>query len=381
MMETIVYILGGNNGPNGMSQVLSQKINYLAENTHYKIVVILTETPLGQPYYPLSDKILSVNFDLNFDELDTMPLLKKLYFYFKKQRLYKRKLLRFLVDLQPTITISACRREMNFINSISDGSKKIGEIHFNKSNYRQINKPYLPAFMNKYFSRLWINQFIKEVKKLDRFVVLSEEDKLEWPELSNIQVIYNPLKKLPNDYSKVDTKRVIAAGRYTWQKGFDLLCKAWMEVHAKHPDWNLDIYGEGNYAPLQSQAAKEGLGDSFRCHRAVSDIYTEYLKSSIFVLSSRYEGFGLVLAEAMSCGVPVVSFVCPCGPKDIVTHGRDGFLAKREDSSDLAKYICLLIENRELRETFGKQATDSSARFDEKIIMQQWVELFRDMAD
>ena len=132
-MKKIVYIVGGLYQPNGMGQVLSCKVNYLAEHTNWQIYVILTERPDLPLFYKLASNIKYVNFNINFDELDTMPLLKKISVYRKKQSIYKKALKKYLMEVRPDITVSIIRREINFINDIQDGSHKIGEIHLDRS--------------------------------------------------------------------------------------------------------------------------------------------------------------------------------------------------------------------------------------------------------
>lgn len=380
MGKKIVYVVGGLTVTNGMSQVLSQKINYLAENTDFKIYMILTEKK-GTPWiYKISEKVEHVNFDINFDELDTMPILKKLWFYHKKISLYKKRFSKYLYEIKPDITVSACRREINFINDIKDGSKKVGEIHFNRLIYRKVDKRYLPDFINKAISNWWIGNFIKQIKRLDRFVVLSEEDKGYWKGLKNIEVIHNPIKFIPKEYSTCKNKIAIAIGRYTEQKGFDLLIKAWKLVEKKHSDWHLNIYGGGNKDPYETIVEEESV-KTISCHHAVKDIYSKYEESSIFILSSRFEGFALVLAEAMSCGLPEVSFNCPCGPKDIIIDGINGYLVENGDIDNLANKICHLIEDDTLRTIMGNNARRSIIKFDERHIMKLWIKLFNNLIE
>jgi glycosyltransferase involved in cell wall biosynthesis len=376
MKKKIVYIIGGLLHPDGMSQVLSQKINYLAEHTNYEMYMILTEKKEMKWYYQMSSKIKYINFDINFDELDTMPFLKKIYYYFKKQRLYKNLLTDYLIQIRPNITVTAMRREINFINDIKDGSRKVGEIHFNKNSYRQFNKRYIPKFICEYITKIWQGKLIKQIRKLDIFIVLSEEDKANWTEINNVMVIPNPLKYYPSTISTCNSKNVIAVGRYTFHKGFDLLIKSWSDVKKKHPNWTLNIYGPGDYKLYQNMARKNGVNDVIHCHNSVKDIYEKYIESSIFVFSSRFEGFGLVLTEAMSCGLPAVSFECPCGPKDIISESIDGFLVKPNDIKELSNKICFLIEHDEQRKTMGKNANKNMNRFSEEKIMQIWIKLF-----
>ena len=129
----------------------------------------------------------------------------------------------------------------------------------------------------------------------------------------------------------------------------------------------------------QELVKKLSLKDSILCHGQVNDIREEYLNCSVFVLSSRFEGFGLVLAEAMSVGLASVSFTCPCGPRDIIHDGEDGILCKNGDVKSLAAGICRLIEDEPLRKEMGRKAAQSIQRFTIDRIMQQWDLLFREI--
>lgn len=376
MGKKIVYMIGGLYNPNGMARVLSTKVNYLAEHTDYQVHVILTEKAGTPYYYELSPKIEVVNFDINFDELDTMPLHRKIVHYLNKQRKYKACFYKYLMELRPDITVFPMRREINFINNIADGSKKVGEIHFNRENYRQFHKKFLPGRLNRAISNYWMSRMVKEIRKLSRFVVLSNQDLKKWSELNNAEVIHNPLSFFPDEPAGGKNKKVIAAGRYSHVKGFDLLIEAWSKVNRKHPDWELYIYGHGNNQVYQSIAHDLGIGNSVHCEPAVKDIYSKYNESAIFVLSSRFEGFGLVIAEAMSCGIPAVAFDCPSGPREIIRDHEDGFLVENGDTGQLADQISYLIEHEEIRREMGAKARIHANRFKIDTIMQQWINLF-----
>jgi glycosyltransferase involved in cell wall biosynthesis len=376
MKKRIVYIVGDLSYPNGMSRVLSQKVNYLAEHTDYEMYVVLTENASMPHYYELSQKVQYINFDINFEVIQTMPLYRKVWYYYRKTRQYKRQLTNYLMEVQPDITVSVLRREINFINDIQDGSKKIGEIHFNRQSYRVFNKSFLPQFVNRFITNRWKKSLDKQVRRLDHFVVLTNEDARNWVGFNNLSVIPNPISKFPSVMSDCMNKHAIAVGRYTWQKGFDMLISAWKSVYERHPDWVLDIYGAGNPTAFREQAERDGISSVVCCHEADSDIYGRYAESSLFVLSSRYEGFGLVIIEAMATGLPVVSFRCPCGPEDIISDGEDGILVENGNIEKLADAICYLIENADKRKQYGLKGNNKSRRYQEDGIMQKWIELF-----
>ena len=379
MNKKVVYFVGGLLAPNGMGTILSQKINYLAEHTDYDLYMILTEKAGAPWYYDIHPRVKWVNFDINFDELDIMPFHQKIWHYYLKQRKFKRMFSDYLMQVRPDITVSICRREINFITGIKDGSKKIAEIHFARPYYRKIEKAFLPRFMNEWISKKWVGRLIVKLKKLDRFVVLTEEDSHHWPELTNLVVIPNFAGSDTSYRSSLTNHRVIAVGRYSWQKGFDLLINAWKLVNASHPDWFLDIYGGGDNGFYQKLADELELSSVVTCHSSAENIYDKYAESSLFVLSSRYEGFGLVLVEAMGTGLPVVSFACPCGPRDIVEDGETGLLVPPENVEQLAEKICFLIEHKDIRQAMGEKAIKRAKMFSQEQVMQQWIDLFESL--
>lgn len=372
----IVYVLGGNYAPNGMSSVLTQKINWLAVHTDYELHVVLTERPDLPMCYPLHESVERTNFDIGFDELDTMSIWRKLLAFRKKQKKYKRAFTQYLMQLHPDIVVSTVRRELGFINDIKDGSRKVGEIHFPKTHYREFDKRFLPGFVNRAITKRWRAQMIREIKRLDAFTVLSEADRKEWTELQDVNVISNPLSYFPITTTECYNKHVIAVGRYSWEKGYDMLFESWKMVKKLHPDWHLDIYGAGERDSYIQLSKDMGLQDVVTCHSADKQIFNRYPEAEFLVLSSRYEGFGLVIAEAMSCGRPTVCFDCPCGPRSIVNDGVDGLLAEKENPKALAEKINWMIEHETERKAMGLRSREAARRFSEDVIMPKWVELF-----
>lgn len=360
----------------GVERVLSLKANYFADHYGYDITIVLTEGKNKPLFYPLSDKIKVVNLDIGFEELWTCSFLKKILVYLKKQRIYKKRLTEELMRLRPDITISLLRREINFLTSVKDGSKKIGELHVNRSNYRNFESGEANAIKNL-FAKLWMRNLVSHLKRLDRFVVLTEEDKVSWTELNNVIVIPDPLAFTIDEVSPLTNKRVIAVGRYVYQKGFDLLLQAWAKMENQHSDWELVVYGMGDRDPYE-QIIDDLRIDRSRCHLygSTPDIKKEYLNSSLFVFSSRFEGFGMVLIEAMACGLPVVSFDCPCGPKDIVRHDEDGMLVPSCNADSLADVMHRLMSDDDLRKDMASKAIINVRRFQLNEIAQRWKTLF-----
>ena len=360
----------------GMERVLTMKANYFAEHFGYDITIILTDGGDKPIFYPLSDKVKVINLNIGFEELWTCSFIKKIVIYLKKQYLYKKMLKKELMRIRPDITVSMLRREINFINEIKDGSKKIGEIHINRANFRNFESKD-DNLIKKLFAKVWMNDLTNKLKKLDRFVVLTEKDKEAWVELDNVCVIPNPLSFIPQNISKLTEKRVIAVGRYCHEKGYDLLLKAWCIVQNSIADWRLEVFGEGDRSQYEEMISSLNI-DRHRCilHGRSSNIQDEFEKSSLAVCSSKFEGFGLVITEAMSCGLPVVSFDCPWGPRAIIHDGEDGLLVENGNVEKLADAIIWMIQHPEMRSKMATKAIENVQRFSIEKIAEKWRSLF-----
>ena len=361
----------------GMERVLTMKANYFAEHFGYDVTIILTDGKEKPIFYPLSDKVKVINLDIGFEELWTCSFLKKIFFYLKKQHLYKKSLNRELMRIRPDITVSMLRREINFINDIQDGSKKIGEIHINRANFRNFEGN---NALKNLFSKFWMNSLLSKLQRLDRFVVLTEKDKEAWVELKNVCVIPNPLSFTSTRRSTLSEKRIIAVGRYCHEKGYDLLLKAWVIVQNRTTDWRLEIFGEGDRTQYEEMVDTLNL-DRHRCvlNGRSSRIQDEFLNSSLSVCSSKFEGFGLVITEAMACGLPVVSFDCPWGPRAIISDGEDGMLVENGNVDKLAEALVLMIQNPKQRKAMADKAIENVQRFSIDQIAGQWKSLFESL--
>jgi glycosyltransferase involved in cell wall biosynthesis len=195
--------------------------------------------------------------------------------------------------------------------------------------------------------------------------------------LDNVEVIPDPLSLNPKAKSLLTAKRVVAVARYSHEKGIDLLLQAWAKVENVVEDWRLDVYGDGD------RSAYEQLLDSLqisrkRCqlHARTNEVEKEYLDSGLFVLSSRFEGFGMVITEAMVCGLPVVAFDCPWGPRNIITDGEDGLLVENGNVEAMAAALSKMMENERLRRSMATAGVRNVQRFKIDYIAEQWKSLF-----
>lgn len=375
----IVYLTPSLYIAGGLERVLSLKVNYFADILGYDITIILTDGKNNPFFYPLSDKIEVINLNLNFDDLWACGFLKKVLLYLWKQYRYKLLLRKELLRLKPDITVSLLRREINFLNTIKDGSKKIGEMHINRANYRTIDNRETNIFKMT-FARFWSNSLVKHLASLDRLVVLTEKDCEMWSELSNVVVIPNPLSFTPKHVSSLENKRVLAIARYSHEKGIDLLLQAWAIVSEKCKDWRLDIFGDGDTAIYEQQIRDLGI-DTSRCslNGRTDNVENEYCESSMYVLSSRFEGFGIVLLEAMACGLPIVSFDCPWGPRSIIINQQDGLLVDNGNVEALASAMMRVISDDNLRQKLASSALANVRRFKLEEIANQWKQLFENV--
>ena len=229
-------------------------------------------------------------------------------------------------------------------------------------------------------------QVKRHYSKLDALVVLTHDDARDYGELlagtqTRVARITNALPRLHGEPARTRDKIVVAAGRLTWQKGFDLLIDAFVPVARKHPDWRLQIYGDGvRRTKLSRRIIRQGVYNNVFLMGATQRLGEMMSRASVFALSSRYEGFGMVIVEAMSKGLPVVSTDCPRGPSEILDEGHDGLLVPNEDVAGLTRAMLELIEDDDKRTRFGAAALDKARAFDIGVIGAQWVSLFDELA-
>lgn len=371
----ILYCLAGTFNSGGMERIVIKKANWLVNNG-FEVIIVTTEQQGRPSFFHIENKIKRVDLDINYSE---NTYNGSIYAKYKTRRdkihLHRQRLTKLLEQTKPDITISTYGNEVNFLYKINDGSKKIVEIHFSRWFRQQCKQPdVIYKLINKYLTF----KDKRLVRHYDAFVCLTNEDKGYWGNMSNIHVIPNFIESDLDCHNMLTNKQIISVGRLNYQKGYDRLIRAWQIVHKAHADWELKIFGGGELKDeLRKLISDLNLNDSVRIYAPVKDIYSEYRKSSIYVLSSRYEGLPMVLLEAMKCGLPIVSFTCKCGPRDLIADGVNGLLIPEGDIEQLAAGIIRLIENSEQRIEMGRQAHISSLQYDEPVIMQKWESLFK----
>lgn len=369
----VVYCLEGLHYVGGTERIITTKANYLVSQG-IEVYIITTEDNDRQSSFPLDKRVKHYDLRLNFYTHWSNSLPKKVYYYIRNNLKLRHSLLTLLKEIKPDIVISTFCKEIIPL-SLWKGNK-ILEYHYSRYAFDKSRR--ITAF--RFYDDWKFNQHIKAIKRYDRFVILTHEDAKNWIEFNNVLVIPNINSFECNQSASLENPIVMAAGRLTEEKGFDKLIEVWSIVCRKVDGWILHIYGEGELKnKLQQIINKKGLSKRCFLDGLCNNMKEKYLESSIFALSSVHEGFGLVLTEAMTCGVPIVSFACPCGPRDIITDGENGFLVPQGNIEEFADKLIYLIQHTEIRKKMGEKAKLSADKFSKDKIMKMWIELFNDL--
>lgn len=372
----LIYCIASVHHPGGMERVLLNKLCWFVRQGGYDLTVVTTDQQGLPPFYGFPPEVRMIDLAVNYTADNDKSALAKILGYFRRRRLHRRKLKALLMQEKADIVVSLYPSESSFIPRIKDGSKKVLELHYNKFFRLQYNRHGLLGVADRF--RTWQDRRI--VSRFDKFVVLTREDAGYWGTLPNLIVIPNAalqLASVPANPGR--SRRVLAVGRLDYQKGFDRLIDAWSLLPADLRErWQLDLYGQGEWQDmLQQQIDRLGLKESVRIHPPTKEIVQVYSASAFLAMSSHYEGFPMVMIEAMSSGLPVVSFDYPCGPKDIIHDGKNGLLVKEGDVPALARALERLMTNDDLRVRLGEAARGISETYSENKIMTQWIQCFQ----
>lgn len=372
----IVYLIHSTYNPGGMERVLLNKVTWLVGKMGWDVTVVTTDQHGRQPFYPFPEGVKMIDLGVNYSEDNGKPFLKKLLGFLKRRRLHEKRFKALLEQIRPDVVDCFYPGECSFVPGLKDGSKKVMELHQSKLFHHQYNRTGLMGLADKVRARM----DERLVRKFDRFVVLTEEDAKMWGEMQNIRVIPNAANFIAQKYSDCSEKRVIAVGRLDYQKSFDRLIMVWEKVHEKMPDWRLDIFGQGEWkAMLQGMIDERGLQDCVKLNGPTKDIGKEYAESSMLVMSSHYEGFPMVMIEAMACGLPAVCFDFKCGPRDIIVEGENGLIVPDGDIEGLAEAIVRLMRDEELRKRMGENAKRVVETYSEERVMRMWEDLYEEI--
>lgn len=363
-MKKLLYITNGIKDPAGLERVLSIKASGFADTLRYEVHIIVLNHNGAVPFYTFSPLIC----------IHDVTVKGHFFSYLWKYVIGIRNKVK---QIKPDLILVCDDGLKGFFLPLMlpNGVPMIYERHVSKVIELGLN----PSLIKRI--KVWTTFFLMEQlgKLFDRFVVLTESNRNEW-KMKNVCVIANPLSFYPEANATLNEKRVIAVGKQGLQKGYDRLLQAWAKVTKNHPDWELDIYGKKEpKEQLEALANALHIQSSVHFYEPTSFIQERYLNSSLFVLSSRFEGFGMVLIEAMACGLPCVSFDCPYGPKDIISHNRDGLLVENNDIEGLSNALQQLIADDQLRKKMGRNAKVNVQRFLPETILAQWESLFTEL--
>lgn len=381
----LLYLIPSLVNSGGMERVLTDKVNYLSKLDNYSITILTTDMKSTEnPFYELDANVKVVNLEIFFESIFNLPLLEKRKESKVLLEMYERKLSKYILENQVDICISMGAKELEFFSKLDVPVVKIFESHFNptvRSSFIADHKgsSLFWRILGKY--RDW--QYLQQTKNLDQVIVLTKSAQIEWKKThNNICLINNPspFATITNKADRKEFKRAIAIGRLEDQKGFDLLIESWKKVYYIHPDWKLDIFGEGSKKDVLQKMISENCLDQVITLKGITrNVQQELLTSDFYVMSSRYEGLPMVLLESIANGLPLVSFDCPTGPAEIIENNDCGVLALNGNINDLSEKIIYMIESVDIRKEMSAVAIEKSKKYSIELIMKQWVDLFAEL--
>lgn len=372
----VLYIINKMTNLAGIERILTCKMNYLSEKTDYQVFLTTYEQNGSALSFPHNNKVLYRPINVPMPQRESHSFLYWLTSYFRARKIFRQELKILLKELQPDILICTnySFQVLDIILNIAQ-KQKIKTVIESHTKSETVSMAYKFQYHQKLFKLIsfWDKNILRSLKHCQCVVTLTKQDIPFWQQNARrIEVIPNMLTITPKYVTNYNAKRVISAGRYMTEKGFDRLLSAWHLLPESYNDWSLYIFGNEDRTPYQHIVDSYHLSDKVHLMPATNNIADEFSMSSLYVMTSRYEGFGLVLAEAMSCGLPCIAFDCPYGPREIITNGDDGILVKDGDIEELATQMQLLMSNADLRKAMGQKAIKNIGRYNPERIMDQW---------
>lgn len=357
----------------GLERVLVEKANYLATHDGYE-VFMLTVCQSDHPFpFPLNPQVTHVDLNVPFYAQYQYSGIRRMWSLRRLHRECREGLRHQLSTIRPDVI--ACSR----IEFVSDICRVKGDIPLVFESHSSFwTSRFEGAGLLRCLHTWWMNQ---SARRAQAVVALTEGDAVEWRKVnSSVYVIPDVVHlNTTGNYCDSQTKSIVYVGRLSRQKDIGSLLAVWQLVRQRHSDWQLHVYGEKGdiEEPFWQQLQADVHGVTV--HAPTADILDVYRQHAMLLLTSRYEPFGMVLPEAMSCGLPVIAFDCPYGPADIINDGIDGFLVKARDIKSFADKVCLLMEHHDLRQQMGLAAIRSSQRYRADRMMSAWQKLFESL--
>lgn len=361
MFMKIIYIVSSIKDSGGIGRILSYKLNYLIEK-NYEIEVVCQEEPSKDIFYNFNPKII----------IHYISKGKNTWEYFIN---YKQKLHSFAENHNTSIFVVCDFGWKGFLTNYILHTKipVIFEVHGSVLNENSNKYGFLIRKIRAKLRKFLLNSY-------SNVVFESENSKEEWNFPNNYRIIPNPIHLHSTQKSSLQNSKVMMVSRHSYEKGVDRMLSIWAKINAKYPNWTLEIYGDGDLVNSHKIVAKKlYIESSVSFFKPIINIEEKYVEASIFVLTSRSEGFGIVLVEAMSFGIPVVAYDCPIGPRSIISNTKNGFLIKDGNEQDFVNKMTELIENFELRKQIGTTATEVVLQYNLVTIMDKWEELFNSL--
>ena len=376
----IAYVFSTLAKTGGTERMIAEKANYLAERFSYDVTIInCFQRDDEANRFPVSEKVKQINIGIPYYSQYKYKYPKRLWIKRQLNNQVRKSISHYVRLVDPDILIGISFFNANLVSSVRCRAKIIIESHearlLTMSSYNGkhsfLTRLYLKVF--KYF------YFRTTERNADVVVTLTEDDKKLWKRTKHIEVIPNFSAMPISNFTSCTSQRIIAVGRLEWEKGYVRLIEIWRIVSARHPDWHLDVFGEGSMHDTLEALIDSHNVKNFTLHKATSDISQEYANSSICVVTSYFESFSLVLLEALRHGVPCVAFDCPFGPRNIINDAYDGFLVVNDSTRLFAERICRLIEDEELRKQFSERAIEKAKAFDVDVIMNKCAVLYQQL--
>ncbi len=377
----IIYLLKSFAAKGGEERVMADKMNYLAENG-YDIILITYEQGEHKMAYPLHSTIRHYDLDTRFFTVTKEPIGKKIYHLLALRKKFVKRLRDRIREIQPDLLISTINplKNVSLLNKVkreTDISIWLESHLAYKATIRATD--FNENTIKRHIAKLYDIWNLKAIQHCDCLIALTNGDAENWRRYcQNVKVIPNPITYIPKELSfSKSPNRIIAVGRLHAQKGFDLLIQAYSLIAYKIPEWHIDIFGNGiDEKNLRKMIHDKKLDDKIFLKGITNEIFKEYCQSQFLVLSSRYEGFGLVLGEAMACAIPCVSFRCEYGPEDIISNNIDGLLVDDGNVNELADKILWMATHPEERTSMGANARIKVQNYNKETIMKLWISLF-----